>query len=605
MVRYMKFRHLILTTGCLLLLCGCKDSKPDFGAPMTIRVMGVNGRADLPQGLKVGLFVGSPVGADNVPLSAGDMGYATPDADVKWRFDQTASARFFAYSPYDASFGGQESAIIHIPADQSSADSIEAANVLTATTQASPKDQSVVMHLEHAMTAMTVSFDNRTGQDIASLTVNGFMTEGQLDLLSGNFKATGSIRPITPMRADDGSESFCFYYPPQNATPTFTVTFESGQSIPITYESYCHEYGGKIIRMNKIVLTPTMLSDPNRNIQILPLKGVNISQWAVTGKPAFDVVPATITLSQLNTIEPDVNDSNFFSAYLKKVTVTAVDRTNPDWPGLVLEDSTRAIHVWAYYRNGLQEGNTIVGPVLGRMDKALDGQIYINNFYTEYATIGTDTLPLTETTLRNIMSRRSYFEYRRVLLHNVTLKSRFQNGMGVFVQGSTDFDVVCDAGDINMVEGSRGDLTGFPVWSGSSFYIKVYDTRQFDGFKVEPIANVLTSRSDYGLYTITTIPDTAIYRFAGREESLQMASHKYSNACSLQVTDPVSGETHYVYLYDCPDGPMLGHSYTVAFNVSGKTAARGNTVTMDCIRTDDGKAWLMDRDASNGLIVPL
>ena len=431
------------------------------------------------------------------------------------------------------------------------------------------------------------------------------MTEGQLDLLSGNFKATGSIRPITPMRAADGSESFCFYYVPQNATPTFTVTFKSGQSIPITYDSYCHEYAGKVIRMNKIVLTPTMLTDPNRNIQILPLKGVNISQWAVTGMPAFDVAPSTITLSQLNTIEPDVNDSNFFSAYLKKVIVTAVDRTNPDWPGLVLEDSTRAIHVWAYYRNGLKEGNTIVGPVLGRMDKALDGQIYINNFYTEYATIGTDTLPLTGTTLREIWSRRTYFEYRRVLLRNVTLKSRFNNGAGVFVQGSTDFNVLCDSADVNMAEGSRGDLIGFPVWSGSGFAIKVFDARQFDSFSIEPIENVLTCRNDYGLYDITTIPDTAVYRFAGREQNLQYSSRVYPRARSLQVTDHVQGEVHYVYIYDCTGSPSVGHTYTVAFNVSGKTAARGYTMSLECIKAEDGRAWLMDKQGTTGLIVPL
>ena len=201
-------------------------------------------------------------------------------------------------------------------------------------------------------------------------------------------------------------------------------------------------------------------------------------------------------------------------------------------------------------------------------------------------------------------SRRSYFEYRRVLLRNVTLKSRFRNGTGVFVQGSDDFNVLCDSA-INIVEGSKGDLIGFPVWSGSGFAIMVYDARQFDSFSVQPIENVLTSRSDYGLYLINTMPDTAVYRFAGRENNLQFASRTYRRARSLQVTDHVEGEVHYVYIYDCVGSPSVGHTYTVAFNVSGKTAARGYTMSMECVKAEDGRAWLMDKQGTQGLIVPL
>ena len=603
----MSLKHIVWVACCILMFGSCKDSKPEFGAPMTVQVFGVTSLADLTPGQKMGLYVGSPVNAVNIPMTVNEYGFATPDRELKWKYDQTSESRFFVYSPYNSSFLDEESVTFDIPADQSTLDSLLAGNVLTAESSATPKSNNVNLRMDHAMTAMTFSFDNRTSERITSVSVRGFMMSASLNILTGEFKGTGDKRPIIPLRSSDGTDSFCLIYAPQDVTPVFTVGFESGRTITVTYEAYCHEFRGKVLNMDAIYLTEAMLNDPNQNIQILPLEGLNVTDWRANGIPEFRVQPEYITLSELNKVEPDVNDGNFFSAYLKKVTVTAVDLTNPRWPGLILEDSTRAIHVWAAENSTLREGNTIVGPVLGTMDKVSDSEIYISNFLARYATVSRmDSLPCINGDINVVMrSSRTRYEYRRMLFRNVTMKSSFTNDLAVFVQGSTDFNVICRGADSQILAGSKGDLIGFPVWSGSELTIEVYDKDQFENFHKDPIENVLTSRHEYGMYKISAIPDTAVYSFAGREQGLQFSSRRYASARSLQVTHPASGEIHFIYLYDCIDGPSVGHSYNVAFNVVGSSADKGYTVSMECIKVEDGTAWLIDKSATKGLILPL
>ena len=63
----MKIKSVLsVAAGCILMLCGCKDDKPKYGAPMNVKVFGVTGRPDLPANMKVGLFVGEPVNVENV-----------------------------------------------------------------------------------------------------------------------------------------------------------------------------------------------------------------------------------------------------------------------------------------------------------------------------------------------------------------------------------------------------------------------------------------------------------------------------------------------------------------------------------------------------------
>ena len=599
----MKFKSFLFAVCLIILFVGCKDEKPKYGAPVSVNVYGVLGRADLDPGLKFGLFVDDPVRVENIPFNVSEGGAAVLETEVKWAFNQTEPSRFFLYAPYNSSFSGQEYADLDFPADQSTTQKILKGNLLTAIGSGNPKESSINLKVKHAMTLMTVSFDNRTGKKIKSMKVNGFRITGQMNLVTGTIAPTGKNGTITPLRASDGTDSFCFLYIPQDATPQFDVVLESGRSLSITFNNYCHEYPGSVIRMSSILLTESMFSKESNQI-ILELDGVNTTQWPENYLPEFQRRSPYVTLSQLNSVVPD--EDNFFAVYLNKVTVTAEDNTNPEIKGVVLEDSTRAIHVWTYFDTPLKVGSTIVGPVLGFMDKPSANEINISYFYTDYATISnTDTLPCTEQSVSAVMKKRSYYEYRRMLFRDITLKKGFSHDRAVFVQDSTEFSVICPGIETQLAEGVKGDLIGFPVWTGSEFVVMVYDGKQFSSFKKESEMNSALARQNRGgMYDLSN-PDTAYYAFAGKESALQFSVTEYKSGRSMQVAHAGSGEAHYFYVYDCPESPVVGHLYKVAFNLFGQSSKSGCTMDMECVKVDDGLAWFVDRSGINGLVLML
>lgn len=601
----MKLKYVALTAvGCLLTLCGCKDDKPKYGAPILVKVFGVMGRADLGSAIQFGLYASEPIGAENVPLTIPDGAVAQLEKEIRWSFDQSESTRFFLYAPYDPAFTGQEYGTVSVPSDQSKRENVLKANLLTATVAGSPKEAAVNFTVEHAMTVMTFSFDNRTGQRIKSVKVNGFRTNGELNLLTGKLSPTGSNSQITPLRAPDGTDSFCFIYVPQDASPQFDIELESGKKLSIAYDHYCHTHAGSVIRMDDILLTESLFKDDN-NFVILELDGVNTTQWTVNGIPEFDMGYPYMNLADLSLIEPDPSRDNFFAAYLNKVTVTAVDESNPDFKGVVIEDSTRAIHVWTYYDSPLKVGSTIVGPVLGIMNKVSKKEFYISYFYTDYATVGkTDTLPCTEGMVAEVSKKADTYAYRRMQFSDVRLKERRESDRMVFVQGEVEFNVVCPGLKSRLTEGVTGDLIGFPVWNGQEFYVMVYDSRQFSSFHKEAAVNAFTRQQTCGLYDISD-PDTAYYSFAGLESRLQFAVTRLTTGHLQQVANTGSGEIHCFYSYDMPLVPVVGHEYSVAFNLSGNSSETGYTMSMECVKVDEGVVWLVDKSGSKGVIVAL
>ena len=595
----MRIKILILTALlCAIGLTGCKED-PKLGSPMTVKLYGVSGRADLETGMSVGLFVSEPVYADNVPLVISSNGGVVTEKDLRWAYDQAEASRFFAYAPYDASFTGKETAVLDIVSDQSSKHKFLSANIMTALTAGAPGQQAVTLRLKHVMTAMMVTFDNRTGAGIESLTVTGLMTQGKLDFITGTFTATGSKSRITPLRDEEGGDSFVFLYPPQDGTPVFHVILTSGKEIDITYKNYCHEYSGSIVKMDRIVLTE---STPTENI--LDLDGVNITQWNVNGVPSFSESAQYLSLAGLINVETD-KDDNFFSAYINKVTVTAVDNTNPAGQGLILEDSTCAIYAWAYEDPGLKVGNTIVGPVMGYMDKPSDSEFHISNFYTAYATIGkTDNLPCTAGSFKTLADNIGRLEYRRMKFEGTVLKQRFENGRAVFEQDGTEMSVICAGFQDDMRPGVSGDLIGFPVRNGSDVVVMIFDPEQFNGFVKSEIDNAFAADSILGLYELSDTAN-AVYCFPNNGDEPQYSLGYRNSDRSMQVVDTEAGVAQFYYIYNCPDIPVIGHEYCVSFNISGQSEMRGSTIYMECVKYRDGRAWFIDRSGSKGLILAL
>ena len=581
----------------MMLLCSCKDDKPRYGAPMELKIFGVTGRNDLTPGTRLGVFVEYPVEADNVPLTVNQNGSVTAEKELRWAFDQSGLSRFFAYSPYNESYTGKEIVDIEIPGDQSTKEKLLKCNYMLGITSGGPKETAVTMKMKHAMTAMVVSFDNRTGSRIKSLSVTGFITSGRFNLITGSMVATSVKKAISPLRSENDDNQFSFLYIPQDVTPIFTVYLESGKKMVFTFNNYCHEYPGNIIKMS------IQLDESTQEANILELSGVNITQWNTNGVPSAGQAPQYINLSGLGSVE--VDEDLFFSAYLNKVTVTAVDRTSEEFLGVIIEDSTCAKHVWTYYDSPLKVGSTIVGPVLGYMNQVSDDEYHVAYFYTTYATLGkTDVLPCTDGTFAQVTKDIDKWEYRRIKFKDVVLEENFINDRAVFVQDDIRLSVVCPGFEHMLTTGLKGDLIGFPVRSGADVIIMVYEQEQFNSFSKDATENVLTADSIYGLYDLSD-PEKATYVMNGADMELQYSTRIFSYGRTMQVTDTHNGDVHMFLIYDLTDVPVTGHEYDIAFCPMGISGQKGADMYMECVKVEGNTAWLVDRSGKYGLILAL
>lgn len=596
----MNIKCLLLTAcTCGILLCGCSDDKPKYGAPANIKVFGIGGRIDLDPNVRLGLFVDSPVNADNVSMTVTDRGFAVPDNDIRWGYDQSRASRFFVYAPYDATYNGQDFVSVTVPNDQSTPDKMLKGNIMTAMTSGAPSQTGVNMALTHAMTAMSVQFDNRTGSRISKVTVQGVMTVGRLNFVTGTLVATGGKQVITPLRSPVDDNIFCFIYLPQDLTPVINVTLASGKQMAFTFDSYCHTYPGNILRME------IEMNESTPEYNILAMSGVTLTQWTSSGAPDFPESTPYIDLAGLKDVEPDKDDDGFFAAYLNKVTVTAVDSTSSVVLGAVLEDSSKAVHVWLHYSEELKVGNTISGPVLGLMDKPSADEYHISSFYTEYATVGKNgVLPLTEGRFDALAGNIADWEYRRMLFRNVSLKEWYQGGSGALCeQDGTVIQVACPNFNTNVAEGATGDLIGFPVRSGSDIYIRVYDKDVFSAFTKSESDIPLTRAQELGLYDLSST-DTAVYSMPGAD--IQYSVRVYQDRRTMQITDIQRGESHLFLVYEAKGVPVVGHEYTVRHVLQfGQSPNTGSEMRMECVKVDENRAWFIDRSSDSGLILAL
>ena len=130
---------------------------------------------------------------------------------------------------------------------------------------------------------------------------------------------------IKPYRIADDENTFMFLYVPQDATPVFNLKMSSGKSIAYTFDNSCHEYPGRIIKMTGI-----RIEEKTTDANILSLSGLNLTQWTSNGLPESAVIYPYVDLAGIGKVDTDEGNYNFFEAYLKKVTITSVDRTDPE-----------------------------------------------------------------------------------------------------------------------------------------------------------------------------------------------------------------------------------------------------------------------------------
>lgn len=593
-----KRKYCILATVLSVVLigtAGCKK-EPEFGAPMSLKM---SGDGEFDPNLRLGLFSGAPVNADNVPFKVLQNGRIETEKELFWGYNQASSSSFVAYSPYNESFTGLESVSLDLPADQSSPEKMKNADIMLSVVSGNPSQAVVNFRMRHAMTALLFKFDNRTGDDIKRVEVSGVNMSAQINFVSGSVTAAGSNRWVVPMRASEGSDTFMFLYPPQDAKFMFDVTLDSGSNINVTFDRSCDTYPGMIVNVGTILLDDNM--SPKNEVE---LKDVSVSSWDAAGLPGISGrANSRLYLSDFRGVEPD--DKGFFTVNLRRAVVTAVNNINKYSSGVILEDSTLAIYAWLDEGQKIQVGNTIAGPVSGYIDKPSGAEFHISGLNLDNASIGkTDSLPCINGSFNSLKDSARIMEYRRMEFKNVELKDMFESDRAVFTQKGVEISVICPGISTVLAEGAVGDLIGFPVVTGEDISVMVYDESQFGDFQKSYLMNSFTGTTVEGLYDLSNSDNIECLSPVSEEES-QLSVRKYEDYISMQITDTDKGVSFFSLLYYCTDEPLIGHVYGIMYSVIGGSQIEDFSCDMECVKKEDGKAWLVDAENNKGLILSL
>ena len=150
-------------------------------------------------------------------------------------------------------------------------------------------------------------------------------------------------------------------------------------------------------------------------------------------------------------------------------------------------------------------------------------------------------------------------------------------------------------------------MIGFPIRTGSDIQIMVYDQTQFDSFTKDYSDSryaAFVSDSTYGYFDLSN-PDAIQNCLDGQDAELQYAFGYNEMGRFIQFTDTKNGRSLHLLVYNSPEAPIVGHQYPVVLTVYGNSELESKTVLMECIKTDDNTAWLVDSESNKGLRLAL
>ena len=159
----------------------------------------------------------------------------------------------------------------------------------------------------------------------------------------------------------------------------------------------------------------------------------------------------------------------------------------------------------------------------------------------------------------------------------------------VVLTDSISKELVLDQDDVKMSAWNTNGIPEFPVLPDP---------------KKDTVSYSFTDQRLYGLYNMSN-PDTITYGFAHAEGQTQVSFRKNEVGRSMQLVDFKNGMVEYCFVYDCTGNPVPGTEYTVAFNYFGNTEQSAFTIYMECVKVEDGIAWLVSRSGTRGLVLAI
>ena len=252
MKKYISFMTVILSLGALFTACSEKENVTEVaGGRAIVFSAGTHAfsvKGDPEPARTVSLFAASPVTANNALLTW-EGSSLTPASPIFWGqyqlLDENVS--FYACSPYleNASL---EAFTFNVPEDQSTAEGYAAADLMLASTVASPMDESVRLNFVHRMARLVISIDQRVEGTIESVSFSGLNLRANVELTRPRVRriAESEYKTVSaaPVTLEDGTPAWALIFPSQQtSSSSLIIKMTDGKSYTIDAGEYTFNEG--------------------------------------------------------------------------------------------------------------------------------------------------------------------------------------------------------------------------------------------------------------------------------------------------------------------------------------------------------------------------
>jgi len=546
---------------------------------------------------EIGLFVSSPVHADNVKLKIDAQGNVSSETEVCWAIQQTTSSDFLAYSPYNASYTGAKSGRFEVAIDQTSASAITASDLLIATACASPEDGEIDFVFEHKNSKISLYFTNNSGEAIKGVEICDVLTEAQISFTNGSVSATGDKGSVKCCLGKDASNKdvYTALIVPQTAKFTVRVTLASDAVVEFPLAEQTAFTSGK---QWSNASSPLVLAS---TVPVPVALSFSVSDWGDGGALRFagsdddDDDDYTSIAALAATATSTTADD--FSANVKNVVVTFVSGKYAH-----LEDKTGGIMVFMN-SNPCETGDLISGTISGKI-AFYDGYAEITTLDLSKATVSTASeIKPTEITVTNLIKDFDKYLNMMVIIKGVTILSGVDSytSTGQLEQGGTTLQFHSKNKAAEIEEDATGDIIGWPIYYKGTKQIVLYTQDHFIEGSGEDMGEetAFTKTSALGMYAL---PDeTTVTPLYSAGEYAQISSIKSGKTRSFNILDFAEGKGLFCTL----DSSSITKGATVAVSVSSLGLDLDGTYSATVLGYSGGKAWLQDSSSKKGFIISI
>ena len=241
-------KYLLIASALMAVaaLSGCSDIEEaqTSGAPEAIRFTASIGRytkatdTSFEKGDKIGLYAGEPLNLVNIPLEY-DNGVLKSAQTLHWAEGQTGKVAFRAYYPFFEEMESQPEVVpFSVRKDQSKHEDFTNSDLMFASAEASPSDESVKLVFDHLLSKLVLEIDNQSGDPVAQVLVGGPLRASLVNRVTGAVGAA-TVNPeesedeviYKPLVEQSGNKTQCsLILPPQKADVGVVVLTAGGRT---------------------------------------------------------------------------------------------------------------------------------------------------------------------------------------------------------------------------------------------------------------------------------------------------------------------------------------------------------------------------------------